>query len=150
MTTANDVAAYLIRLGHERGTPINNAQLQRLLYYVQAWHLAERDRPLFPDRFQAWIYGPAIPHVYWTYDIHGWQPIPSPENAPVLAECDAAFIREIADDYMTLDEWQLEDLARREAPWRNARGGIPIEDPCTTEISEEDMRAFYRHHAAAA
>ena len=150
MTTAADVARYFICLGHQRGTPINNAQLQRLLYYVQAWHLAERDRPLFPDKFQAWIYGPAIPHVYWMYDAHGWQPIPCPEKIPALSECDTAFIRAIADDYIALDEWQLQDLACSEAPWLNARGGIPDVDPSTTEISEDDMRTFYRRTAAAA
>jgi uncharacterized phage-associated protein len=150
MTTAEAVAEYLVRLGHERGTPINNSQLQRLLYYVQAWHLALHDRPLFPDRFQAWIYGPAIPHVYWTYDVHGWQPIPDPERPPALPECDAAFIREIADDYLGLDEWELQDLACNEAPWLNARGGIPHVDPSTVEISEDDMRAFYRSMEAAA
>jgi uncharacterized phage-associated protein len=150
MTTADDIAAYLIHLGHERGTPINNAQLQRLLYYVQARHLAEHDRPIFPDKFQAWIYGPAIPSIYAKYDRHGWQPLPPPAAVPLLCACDAAFVRAIADEYIALDEWQLEARARNEAPWRNARGGIPIEDPCTNEISEEDMRTFYRHAATVA
>jgi uncharacterized phage-associated protein len=150
MTTADDVATYLIALGHERGTRINNAQLQRLLYYVQAWHLAGRDQPMFPEKFQAWIYGPAIPHVYWTYDVHGWQPLPVPEKMPVLSDCDAAFIRGIADDYIALDEWELEARACNEAPWLNARRGTPRVDPSTAEISEEDMRAFYRRMAEAA
>jgi len=150
MTTATQVAEYLIGLAHTRGVSINNAKLQRLLYYVQAWHLALRNRPLFGDRFQAWIYGPAIPHVYWAYDPHGWQEIPCPESIPVLPDVETAFIHEVAEGYLPLDEWELEDLARSEAPWLNARGGIPIEDPSTAEISEDDMCAYYRRIEAAA
>lgn len=149
MTTADAVAAYLIQLGHERGTPINNRQLQRLLYYAQAWHLGERGFPLFTDKFQAWIYGPVIPRLYWIFDVYGWQPIPRPDAPTVLWECDAAFVREIADEYLELDEWQLDEMTRRETPWLKARGATPRIDPSTAEISEDDMRAFFRHMVAA-
>jgi uncharacterized phage-associated protein len=43
-------------------------RLQKLLYYVQAWHLAVTDEPLFPEQIKAWKDGP----VNWAS--HGLRP----------------------------------------------------------------------------
>ena len=45
--TAKSVAEFLIWSAHESGSFISNLKLQKLLYYIQAWHLAIHDRPLF-------------------------------------------------------------------------------------------------------
>jgi uncharacterized phage-associated protein len=150
MTTADAVADYLIALAHQRGESVNNLKLQKLLYYAQAWHLALRDEPLFREKFQAWIYGPAVPCVYRRFEPFGWRDIPAPETAPPFTGETREFLDELAAEYMPLDEFTLEDLARREVPWLNARGGLPPEEPCSTEISEVEMRNSIRHVAEAA
>jgi uncharacterized phage-associated protein len=53
MISAQDVADYIIWSSHEAGSFISNLKLQKLLVYVQAWHLAVFGRPLFPEKFQA-------------------------------------------------------------------------------------------------
>ena len=40
MVSAQDVADYIIWSSHESGSFISNLKLQKLRYYVQAWHLA--------------------------------------------------------------------------------------------------------------
>ena len=39
-------------------------KLLKLLYYIQGYHLAMFDKPLFNDKIEAWIDGAVIPSVY--------------------------------------------------------------------------------------
>ena len=43
---------------------VSNLELQKLLYYAQGHHLAERGTPLFDDEIQAWSHGPVVKDVY--------------------------------------------------------------------------------------
>lgn len=61
---AKRVADYIIAFAHEHGDPVSNLKLQKLLYYAQAWHLALHDNPLFDERIEASVHGPAVPPVY--------------------------------------------------------------------------------------
>jgi uncharacterized phage-associated protein len=148
--TADEVADYLIALAHERGEGVNNMKLQRLMYYAQAWHLARYDRPLFDAKLEAWISGPVVPSIYWRFKPFGIRELSVPAGARLLDARTAAFLDEIASEYLPLDEWALGNMSSREAPWLNARGGRDEGDPCTTELSEADMRAYFRHLADAA
>ena len=56
---ANDIARYILTLSTpEVGDIISNLKLQKLLYYVQGFHLAIENEPLFMEDIQAWQYGP--------------------------------------------------------------------------------------------
>lgn len=148
--TAAQAADHLIALAHRRGEAVSNLKLQKLLYYAQAWHLARFDRPLFPERFQAWMSGPVIPEQFWRFRPRGIHAIPPSSTAADLPPHVAAFLDEAVSEYLRMDEWDLEWLACAEDPWLIARGGIDRGDPCTTEIGEDEMRRFYRALARAA
>ena len=60
MKRAVDVAAYIL----EKCGRMSTWRLQKLLYYCQAWHLVWADRPLFPERIEAWANGPVVREVY--------------------------------------------------------------------------------------
>jgi uncharacterized phage-associated protein len=148
--TADQVADYLISLAHQRGESITSLKLQVLLYYAQAWHLALHDAPLFDARFHARVYAPTIPAIDERFDRFGFHELPAPPIRPELAERDAAFLDDVAARYLTLDEWTLHRMSRREDPWINARGALPMDEPSEAEISEHDMRAYFRNLAEAA
>jgi uncharacterized phage-associated protein len=148
--TADEVADYFIALAHQRGASVNNLKLQKLLYYAQAWHLALYDRPLFPEKFQAWISGPVVPSIYWRFKEFGWHELPPPERAPHFATEPLEFLEEVASEYLSADEYELEQTSRQEAPWLNARGRLDVSEPCSVELSEDDMRAYFRQLADAA
>jgi uncharacterized phage-associated protein len=59
----------------EYGELICNLKLQKILYYMQGFHLARFDTPLFEEDIEAWMYGPAVPCVYEKYKCHGNQGI---------------------------------------------------------------------------
>jgi uncharacterized phage-associated protein len=47
-----------------QGVSLTNLKLQKLLYIFYAKYLYDAKNPLFPDRFEAWKYGPVLTAVY--------------------------------------------------------------------------------------
>jgi uncharacterized phage-associated protein len=150
MITAQDVADYIIWSSHEAGSFISNLKLQKLLYYVQAWHLAVFRRPLFPEKFQAWIRGPAIPEIYQRYQGYRWRNIDEEVKPPDLDARTVGFIEEVLTEYGPMDARLLEQLACREDPWVLAREGIAEDEPSTAVIDEETMGNYYRQRLSEA
>ena len=54
MAHVQDAAAYILR----RQGGMAAMKLQRLCYFAYGYHLAWEERPLFPERFEAWANGP--------------------------------------------------------------------------------------------
>src|SRR5688572_6613441 len=48
----------------ERGGAMSHLKLQKILYYIQALHLAYFDEPIIEDDFQAWLHGPVSRKIY--------------------------------------------------------------------------------------
>lgn len=65
MVKGIDVANFFIELmNSEKDGSVTNAQLNKLLFFSQAWSLVLNNEPLFEEDFQAWDYGPVLPSVY--------------------------------------------------------------------------------------
>lgn len=143
-TTAHDLADYILWSSHASGSFISNLKLQKLLYYVQAWHLAVFERPLFDEKFEAWVHGPVIPDVYRRFSTYKWRNIDEEVARPRLTPGTVSFVEEVLEEYGPLDARRLEYLAHREEPWIEARGDIAPDEACRAEISEETMKSFYR------
>lgn len=62
-------------LGQVSGWTLSNLPMQKTLYIAQMIHLAEQGRPLFPEPFEAWDYGPVVPELYRTLKKFGRGPI---------------------------------------------------------------------------
>lgn len=75
MRKAKSVANYVIAYGMKIGHPINNLQLQKILYYIQVHFLKKKGIPFFKDEIEAWQFGPVIPTVYYQYAAFGPAPI---------------------------------------------------------------------------
>lgn len=72
---ALDVANYLVQHFINRGTPINNMLLQKMLYYLQADSLRLTGKPLFKESMEKWGYGATEPSVYSYFKSYGAAPI---------------------------------------------------------------------------
>lgn len=75
MRKAKSVANYVIAYGMKIGHPVNNLQLQKILYYIQVHFLKKKGIPFFKDEIEAWQFGPVIPTVYYQYAAFGPAPI---------------------------------------------------------------------------
>jgi uncharacterized phage-associated protein len=98
---ALSVADYLLYKANKESRPITNKKLQKILYYIQAWSLAVRDKKVFDDKIEAWIHGPAIREVYLNFKEFGAAPI---QNARKKAR-DSKKIAEIKGVQLALDQY---------------------------------------------
>lgn len=149
--TYEPVADFFISLSNITGNLISNLKLQKLVYYSDAWHLANHGEPLIQEDFQAWVHGPVIPALYGEYKHFSWQPIDRPD----LNEQAYASIREkfdpktlllmdaVTDSYFGLSAFELEKMTHSELPWRAARSGLADDEPSYNIISKESMREYY-------
>jgi uncharacterized phage-associated protein len=59
--TANDVADWFInRVNRQEGEIITTDEVLLVVYFAQAWHLANTGRVLFKDGIEAWALGPTV------------------------------------------------------------------------------------------
>jgi len=144
MATAQNIADHILWSSHESGSFISNLKLQKLLYYVQSWHLAINDSALFSEKFEAWVHGPAIPEIYRRYKRFSWRSIDEEVEQPILDDHTRRFVEEVLDEYGHLDARRLEYLTHREEPWISARKGVSEGESCSTYIDESLMKSYYR------
>ena len=140
MATAHDVAAYILdKLGE-----MSAMKLQKLLYYSQAWQLVWEDRPLFPQRIQAWANGPVVQEVY---ACHRGQFSVGPTwprgDASRLGNDERETIDAVINAYGHLSGQQLSHLTHSEDPWCDARGDLSPTVRSTNEITPAAMAEFY-------
>jgi hypothetical protein len=58
------IANEFISLAKERGEPLSNMKLQKLVFIAHGWSLAILNKPLFYEDVCAWRYGPVVPKLY--------------------------------------------------------------------------------------
>lgn len=146
-TTYQEVANFFLAFADDKGEPITNLKLQKLVYYAQAWFLANYGKPLFEGDFQAWVHGPVLPELYHAYKERGAAPIPSPMDLEkVEAQLNPEvidFLKEVARVYMPSGAYELELMTHQEDPWIEARDGVEADAKCTTVISLQSMQEYY-------
>ena len=49
---------------NQKGDTVSHKKLQKLLYYVEAWHLVNFKTPILEENFEAWVHGPVVPELY--------------------------------------------------------------------------------------
>ncbi|MFV0259470.1 MAG: Panacea domain-containing protein [Acidimicrobiales bacterium] len=108
-------------------------KLQKLLYYVQGWHLAWYGEPAFTEELRAFELGPVV-HDVWRGEKYG---NPRPESLPALAESHVVVVERVLCRYGDMTGKALADLSHEEAPWNDVYG---TEDDV---ISIDALRAHF-------
>jgi uncharacterized phage-associated protein len=137
MTTAMQVARYL---DSERFV-FGEMQLQKLLYYSQAWSLAWTGSPLFSDEIEAWRGGPVVRTV-WASRRHGTWSFTDAQDAE-LSDDERAVVDAVYAFYGDNGGHALSVLTHAEVPWQEARDGLPPTASSTAPVSQATMRRFY-------
>jgi uncharacterized phage-associated protein len=153
-----------IDLGHivthyinQKGDSISHKKLQKLIYYVEAWHLVNFDKPLIDEDFEAWVHGPVIPQLYQKLKEFGFNKIEviNDEYDSINEEINALIkknrinteqvelINSVLDRYGSLTSFELELLTHNEKPWIETRKGVPPHVSCNDVISKSRMKEFY-------
>ena len=144
MRTADEVADYFLHFCRQHGDVLTNLKLQKLVYYAQAWHLALKQKPLFPESIEAWVHGPVVPPLYGRFKQFGWNPITLEPDCPNFTNGTGKHLEEVFSVYGHYSAWDLERMTHQEDPWREARKGLSPDEEGHQVIAHADMRDFYR------
>ena len=119
--SALDVAAYILK---KTGT-MSTMKLQKLVYYGQAWSLVWDEAPLFAEDIEAWANGPVVRELF---DYHrGMYQISEvlTGNPRVLSKIQQESVDAVLEYYKDRPAQSLIELSHCEAPWIEARKGLP-------------------------
>jgi uncharacterized phage-associated protein len=137
------VATHLLNLvDRDSGEAITHLKLQKLVYYCQAWYLANFDTPLFEEDFQAWAHGPVARSVYDRFKGNQWAALEASGKSRLPSEYHD-FVAAVYDEYGQFGAKKLEKMTHEEAPWRDVRGSLPPEARCEDIIPKIEIRNFY-------
>lgn len=147
------VADFFLAFANSKGDLLTNLKLQKLVYYAQAWYLANYKTPLFDDDFEAWIHGPVLRKLYTDLKNKGFY-LSTPISSDVriknvekdLNNIDPKlfpFLEEVAKVYFPYTAYELEFMTHQEDPWIKARGNLEPTDRCTNIITKPSMCEFY-------
>lgn len=143
MQKVEDIASLILA---RSGRPFVDAMaLQKLLYYVQAWHLAITDEPLFRESFKAWRDGPVVPQVWHERSERSSRRAGSQRLDGIHIDAVASNIIDwVLESYGGMSGEELSALTHVEEPWLEARGDLPPDAPCSEAIDYNTVRRFYR------
>ncbi len=150
-----------------KGEKVSPLKLQKLLYYIQAWHMVlmrSRDEQLFDEVPEAWVNGPVYPSVYKEYRDKTGNMCDSLSCTDFGAENEDAILGKISELYsemqLTPDQVNIIDsvitlygtktqnqlifLTHSEKPWSEARGTLLPFEKSDKQISLDTMFAYYK------
>lgn len=131
---AENIAAYI-----QEATGISDEwKLQKLVYYANAWALVWTGRPLVSDSFEAWRDGPVSRNLYVATH-HS----PPPLEVKPLSHNQKRIVDAVLDSYGDMSKEQLVEQTHKEAPWREARTGLPAGAPSQRLLNTDTIARFY-------
>jgi uncharacterized phage-associated protein len=131
MFDARKVANLILREFDANRFDVTNLKLNKVLYYVHAFHLARMAQPLIKNHIEAWEHGPVVRVVYQEFKEFGAAPILRPAtylnyetgNHEIIGFEDIqdetrSFVLEVARYYMQFTGSQLREMTHeRGGPW---------------------------------
>lgn len=103
------------------GRNIDEMKLHKLLYLSQRESLAILNRPMFPENFEGWKFGPVCREVRNCFTEDGV----FGDDIQEISDEDHYIVKTIVLQYGGYESWKLSELSHRELSWKNARIGIP-------------------------
>lgn len=119
-------------------------KLLKLLYYIQGYHLAMFDAPLFKDKMEAWLHGPVVPSVYrWAKDLTDEKLQDEAMNEKQMGTLNlhpqqTELISEVLKIYNKYSAYGLRDKTHTEMPWLSV-----YEQGKNNEITQDNLKNFF-------
>jgi uncharacterized phage-associated protein len=124
---------------------LSSMKLQKLLYYIQAWHLAITDQPLFEEDFLGFADGPVVYEVWKARQDYGTRRHAT-TPAPELSHDASVIIDLVLAEYGGRSGDELSALTHTEAPWLESRQGLREGQQGRRPVTKESMARFFRDH----
>lgn len=151
-----DVCRHVINYSNEHDYGISNLKLQKILYFIQAYFLAndETQTSCFDERIEAWDFGPVVPIAYREYKQYGSGDIPTVESYimfneddiwksnrvefhdTTITDKDKERIDRVVDMFSDYSATDLVSLTHKQSPWLDAYAPYKNNEITTDAIKE--------------
>lgn len=116
----------------------SSSQLQKVLYFVQAYFLIQTGHPCFKDKIDVWDFGPVVLKAYCEYKQYGCGDIPTTKSFIVIdkgniwdskrvefddiaiSDDDKTLIDKVVDKFSDYSATDLVELTQHQTPWIDA------------------------------
>lgn len=136
-----DVSKYIL----ERLGSISTMTLEKLTYYCLVWSLVWYDKPLFPNKYQAWKKGPVCKELF---DSHKGKRVISAgmvKSSHALTQDEKKIVDCVLEVYGNENGEFLSELTHNEKPWNVTRYGLPLNANCERVIDNKLIRESYMY-----
>ena len=119
-------------------------KLLKLLYYIQGYHLAMFNKPLFNDKIEAWLDGAVIPSVYeWMKNMNDIGIQDEEINKFAISDLklhpqQIKLIKEVLYIYNKYSGYGLVDKICKETPYLSS-----YENGKTNEITQDSLKDYF-------
>jgi len=117
------------------GSAIDEMKLHKLLYFSQREAIAITGSQLFDSYFEGWKYGPVCSEVRCNYTPDGIN-----AKSGELSFVSAYIVKNIIEEYGSIESWKLSEITHKEISWLKARKGLAADEPGNRPIQPEDIR----------
>ncbi|MFI1770366.1 Panacea domain-containing protein [Thalassobellus citreus] len=157
-TNLNNLVDFVIVYCKANGLSITPLKLQKLLYYIQSWHIAKfKKNNLFNELPQAWVNGPVYRSVYDTYKTNFFKnedikyevsgnledELKSKIDELNIEDKQVRIINSVLKFYAPQADGKLVLRTHTDKPWNQARKDLKPFERSTNEITIDSMFSFY-------
>ena len=155
----NVMAEFVVLFCQNLGVTISPLKLQKLLYYVQAWHIAKFEKEILFDTLpEAWANGPVYRDIYDQYkttffknqniitmleEIQLSEQLQLKQNNLDLDANQLELIMTVIDSYAKLSEERLVLMTHSETPWNEARKGLTPIQRCENKLAIDTIYNYF-------
>jgi len=146
-----------ILLGYvlEKRGQMSLLKLQKLLYFIEGYHLAYFSESLIDDDFEAWVHGPvsrklynqlkdiSILHTEVNYVQGDEEELPSVTLNEHLTSEQIELVDNVLDLYAQESAFSLESITHQQAPWIETREGFASSERCEKVIPKEQIKSYF-------
>jgi uncharacterized phage-associated protein len=158
-TLLNRMSDFIILYCQNMGVSINPLKLQKLLYYIQSWHIVKFEKDiLFGTMPEAWVNGPVYRPIYDKYKASFFRNENFPNDLDEeslskkiaenleslgLSKDKQKLVFSVLDAYGKLSDERLVLMTHSEEPWNEARKGLSPIERSEKKISADTIFNYY-------
>lgn len=155
----NVMSEYVVLFCQNMGVSITPLKLQKLLYYVQSWHIAKFERDtLFNSLPEAWVNGPVYRKVYDVYKGTFFKnanietdldeeslsiELKKKQELLALEASQLTLVNAVLDTYAKLSDERLVLMTHSETPWNEARKDLSPIDRSDNQLSVDSIYNYF-------
>lgn len=160
---AREIANFFLDYAEEKDSSLTVMSLLKLIYFAHGWHLAQYEKPLVKNKFEAWKHGPVVRVVYECFSDSGKSPIKKRAKKfdPVKAEYfyaeynlnveERALLQHVFEAYSYFHAFELSDMTHAaDSPWYKIWNTEDSSSCPGMQISDNSIKEHFQRHAPVA